>query len=147
MFYRGFFGPYRVGQLRHELDRLLTGLIESNSLREWAPPARSQPAANVWEKDEHWFVEMEVPGVKASDLEISVVNDELTVHIERRAPEVQDATYHRRERPYGTFTRVVRLPDLVDADQVHAELLDGVLAIRLPKAESAKPRKIQVHTT
>lgn len=146
MSYRGFFGPHRVGQLRHELDRLLSGLTDPNALRSWTAPGRNQPAVIVWEKDQQWFVEMEVPGVKSSDVEIAVMSDEVTVKIERRGPDTRDVAYHRRERPHGTFTRVVRLPDLVDSEAVQAQLRQGVLIITLPKAESAKPRKIDVRT-
>jgi HSP20 family protein len=55
-------------------------------------------------------------------------------------------TYHRRERPVGTFARAIRLPVDVDANKVDARLIDGVLTITLPKAENARPRRIQVQS-
>ena len=58
--------------------------------------------------------------------------------------EEEGVTYHRRERPTGTFTRVVQLPAEVDADRVQAELSDGVLRVTLPKVPAAKPRRIEV---
>jgi HSP20 family protein len=60
--------------------------------------------------------------------------------------EKEGVTFHRRERPSGSFVRVVQLPAEVDADRVEAELRNGVLTLTLPKAESARPRKISVKT-
>ena len=73
-----------------------------------------------------------------------MVGDELTLKGRREPEDGQQATYHRRERGTGSFTRVLTLPIEVDADKVEASLAQGVLTIRLPKAESAKARKIQV---
>ena len=108
---------------------------------------RSQPAVNVWEQHDALMVEMEVPGVKSDQLDISVAGGELSVKVNRPDVAQEGVTYHRRERPVGSFSRIVRLPVEVDADRVEADLRDGVLTITLPKAESAKPRKINVTGT
>ena len=79
-----------------------------------------------------------------SQVEISVVGNELSVKLDRPDLVEEGAAYHRRERPSGSFTRVLRLPLEVDPDRVEAELSDGVLTITLPRAESAKPRTIRV---
>jgi HSP20 family protein len=89
-------------------------------------------------------VELELPGVKSDELELSVVGDELSIKVERPEVEREGAMYHRRERSVGSFARVLRLPIPVNPDRVEAELRHGVLSITLPKAESARPRKIQV---
>jgi len=133
-------------QLRQEMDRLLTGLRDQLPDVAWAWPGRSQPAVNLWEEDDSLVAELEVPGVKSDQVDVSVVGAELSLKIERPERQPEGATYHRRERPAGTFTRVLRLPCEVDADRVEAELKDGVLTIRLPKAEAAKPRKIRIST-
>ena len=99
---------------------------------------------NVWEQDDAILVELEVPGVKKEHLDLSVVGKELSIRIERPDGEQEGVVYHRRERPVGNFSRVLPLPSEVDANRVSAELHDGVLTITLPKAESAKPRKITV---
>jgi len=133
-----------VLQLRNEMDRLLSGFVAPTLERSWPHGRRDQPAVNLWESDNSLLVEMEVPGLKTDQLDISIVGDELSVKIERAEVEQQGITHHRRERPVGAFTRVLRLPAEVDAQKVAAELHDGILTIFLPKAETAKPRKIEV---
>ncbi len=141
--YRNPWHPFH--QLRDEMDRLLTGFLGAPD--GGLPPIfRGQPAANVWEQGDALIVEMEVPGVKSEQLDISVAGGELSVKIERPESGPEGAIYHRRERPVGSFARAVRLPIEVDADKVQAQLHDGVLTITLPKAASAKPRKINVGT-
>jgi len=137
----------QLAQLRREMDRLIAGWVPDGLEWPWTGMLRSQPAVNVWETPESIFVELEVPGLKSDQLDISVVGDQLSVKIERPEPTEQDVTYHRRERPVGSFLRVVQLPAEVDANRVEAELQHGVLTIQLPKAEAAKPRKIQVTST
>jgi HSP20 family protein len=136
-----------LNQLRGEMDRLLTGFL--GAVPEGFVPSafRSQPAANVWEQGDALLVEMELPGVKNDQIDIAVAGDEMTVKIERPEIEREGVTFHRRERPVGSFTRVLRLPVEVDAGKVEAQLRDGVLTITLPKTEAAKPRKINVATT
>jgi HSP20 family protein len=130
-------------QLRREMNQLFSGFL-ANPERFWPIAGQGQPAVNVWDSTDAIHVEMEVPGVKSDQVEISVAGDELTVKIERPELKQGNVVYHRRERPVGSFARVLRLPTEVDADQVEAELRHGVLTIRLPKAEAARPRKIQV---
>ena len=141
----GYRNPqYPFHQLRHEMDRLLSGFFGPAAEGLLPPMFRGQPAANVWEQGDALQVEMEVPGVKSDQIDISVAGGELSVKIHRPEVAEEDVTYHRRERPTGAISRVLRLPVEVDADRVEAELHDGVLLITLPKAESAKPRKINV---
>jgi HSP20 family protein len=105
---------------------------------------RGFPAVNVWEDENNLFVEAEVPGLKAEDLDVTVVGDELTIKGERTEDGPAEGAFHRRERGVGSFTRIVRLTSEVDADRVQASLAEGVLLLTLPKAETAKPRKIKV---
>lgn len=135
---------YPFNQLRDEMDRLLTGFFGPTV--EGVLPAvfRNQPAANVWEQGDALQIEMELPGVKNDQVDISVAGGELSVKIDRPEIAQEGVTYHRRERAVGSFSRTLKLPLEVDANRVEAELRDGVLLITLPKAESAKPRKINV---
>jgi len=132
-------------QFRRDLDRLLTGFANEFSEAGWPWGVRGQPAVNVWEKPEAVMVEVEVPGVKGDQIDISVVGNELTIKVSRPESDPADTAYHRRERPAGAFTRVLRLPSEVAADKVEADLRDGVLTITLPKSESARPRKININ--
>jgi HSP20 family protein len=102
------------------------------------------PALNAWADDDNLHVEAEVPGLGLADLQISVLGDELCLSGERRDVVDEGTTYHRRERSVGAFRRVLQLPYAGDADKVDARLTDGVLTITLPKAESQRPRRIEV---
>jgi HSP20 family protein len=133
-----------IHQLRREMDRLLGGFVGNVGELAWPVTGRGRPAVNVWETGDALKLELELPGVGKDQIELSVVGDELSIKIERPDAEPQGATYHRRERGVGAFARVVRLPVEVDPDKVEAELRHGVLTITLPKAEAARPRKIQV---
>jgi HSP20 family protein len=135
---------YPFHQLRDGVDRLFTGVFGPTAETMLPPVFRSQPAVNVWERDEALVVEMEVPGVKSDQVDVSVVGGELSIKIERPQAEQPNVKFHRCERPVGSFTRVLRLPVEVDANRVEAELHDGVLSVTLPKADVAKPRKINV---
>jgi HSP20 family protein len=131
-------------QLRSEVDRLLTGFLGPAADGFLPGVFRGQPPVNVWEQDDALKVEMELPGVKNEQIEVSVAGDDLSIKVNRPDVDQDGVTYHRRERPVGSFSRVVHLPVPVNADRVEADLRDGVLTITLPKAESAKPRKINV---
>ena len=135
-----------VDQLRREMDRLFNGWLGHGVDTSLPPTSRGRPAVNLWETKEALHVELELPGVKSDELDISVAGGELTLAVQRPEVDEEDVTYHRRERGMGPFSRVIRLPLDVDAEQVEAELRHGVLTINLPKAESSRPRKIKVAT-
>jgi len=140
--YRSLRSPYDL--LRGEMDRLLTGFLGPAADGLLPPLVGNQPAVNCWETEDAVMVETEVPGLKKEQLELSVSGGELTMKIDRPDAAQEGIVYHRRERPVGAFSRVLPLPCEVDGSRVEAELHDGVLTITLPKAERAKPRKIEV---
>jgi HSP20 family protein len=106
------------------------------------------PPLNLWEDESNLYVEAELPGFHLDDLEMYVtVENQLSVKGERRQPEVKDGTWHRQERGYGSFSRVIELPSAVESDRVTAEFKDGVLTVTLPKKEEAKPRRIEVRAS
>ena len=127
-----------LGELARELDRLFGDFTPENLMSHGA-----QPALNLWEEENNLVAEAEVPGMKLEDLDISVAGNELTIKGERK-DETQDAVFHRRERRFSSFTRVLTLPTDVDADKVEATLRNGVLRIAMPKSETVLPRKIEV---
>ena len=137
---------YPMQQLRREMDRLWSSVVGDGVDPPWTGLVRGQPAVNVWETSEAVFAELEVPGLKSDQLDLSVVGDQLSIKVERPEAEQEGVTYHRRERPVGSFTRVLRLPSPVASDAVQAELKNGVLTIKLPKAEAVRPRKIEVQS-
>jgi len=132
-----------VAQLRSEVDRLMNDLAYP-AARRWVAAGTSFPALNVWEDGDTIFAEAEVPGLKPEDLDISVVGGDLTIRGQRNAADPASAVFHRRERGTGEFNRVLRLPVDVDPARVEATLNNGVLLVKLPKADSAKPKKIAV---
>jgi HSP20 family protein len=139
--------PFR--QLWDEVDRLsnawpVFGPLTRNGAAPWRRPF---PALNVWETEGELWAEAELPGMNESDVDVSVTGSELTVKGERSAQsEQKEATFHRQERVSGKFVRSIHLPVEIDVDKIEASLKDGVLKIRLPKAEAVKPRKINVKT-
>lgn len=91
---------------------------------------------------------MLVPGLKADDLNIQVLKDVLRIEGEykRSSPvdKLNESEYLLQELPHGSFKRTLRLPTVIDADLVEAKITDGVLTLKLPKAESARPKKINI---
>ena len=139
-------GFHPLVQLRDEMDRLVTDFFNPTAAAvqsRWAVP-RSFPPLNVWEDGETIFAEAEVPGLKSEDIDISVVGNDLTIRGRRGGEPREGVAYHRQERGVGEFQRLLRLPVEVDGSKVEATLTNGVLVIKLPKAEAAKPKKIRV---
>ena len=102
------------------------------------------PALNLWEDAERFVLEAELPGVKADGLDVSVVDDVLSIKGTRPVPASETGGFLRRERRSGGFVRTIGLPAGVNASGVEATLRDGLLTVTLPKAEAAKPRRIPV---
>jgi HSP20 family protein len=91
------------------------------------------------------MVSAEMPGVQPDDISIDVTGDALSISGERKPDKViQEVRYHRRERAYGSFSRTIQLPFMVDTHKVEASFKDGVLVISLPRAEADKPKKIAI---
>lgn len=108
-------------------------------------PASWDMAMDVSETEDGYTIRASVPGAKADDIEITYNNNTLTVRGETREEETREGEkYHLRERRYGSFSRSIMLPTRVNADQINADYQDGILTIHLPKAEEARPRRIEV---
>lgn len=105
----------------------------------------SWPLTDVAETDSEYLITAELPGVPLEDVKLEIENDVLMLTAVKRQPRAEEARgFHHLERRYGTFTRAFSLPKAVDRDQVQAVMKDGILSIRLPKAEQARPRQIPV---
>ena len=96
---------------------------------------------NVRKEDDAYILSALVPGLKAEDLNIQVLDDVVRIEGEYKADESE---YALRELPSGSFARTLRLPVAVEADSVEAKISEGILTLKLPKAESARPKRIQV---
>jgi HSP20 family protein len=130
-----------MDRFSREMNHVLNNIFDAAP---FVTGQRSFPAINVWEDGERLFAEAEVPGLSMEDMEIYVVGNELTIKGHRKTPEDGRRAFHRRERGTGEFSRVLTLPVEVNAEKVEATLKDGVLTVTMPKAESARPRKISI---
>lgn len=150
--------------LRDEMDRLWTSLTAAPPLHGWTRQTTGEPfpAVNIFETDEAILIEAELPGLEPNDLEVTAVDDELTLKGCRAeaadlatAPPAETAsapaaaepakrTWHRRERGVGGFERRLALPTAVDPQGVEARLSGGVLTVTCPKAAACRPHKVAV---
>jgi len=89
-------------------------------------------------------VRAEVPGVKPQDLQVDVEPRRLSIRGARPAEERRNGSYHRRERQCGSFSRIIQLPEDLDPTKATAQCRNGMLTVRIPKTEEAKPRRIDV---
>jgi len=118
-----------------------TAMSTGNGERTWAP------ALDVYETKDDIVLNFELPGVREKDVTLSITGDLLTLKGERAFDrDVKEDSYHQVERVFGKFERSVRLPMAVQPEKVRATYRDGVLEVRLPKAEEVKPREIKIDT-
>ena len=111
-------------------------------MRSWTP------AVDIYESEHDLVLKAELPGVDPKDVDVRVEDGSLFLKGERKfEKEVKEEAYHRVERSYGSFTRTFTLPSSVDAEKVSAEYKDGVLTLRMPKKEEAKPKTIKIQTS
>ena len=138
--------PFReFAQLQDRINRAFSdaygrndeGLMTSGS---WVPPV------DIYQNGDHEMVlKAELPDMTREDIDITVDNGTLTIRGEKKfSNEVKEDSFHRIERRYGTFSRSFSLPQTVDTSKVGAEYRNGVLTVRLPLREEAKPRQIKV---
>jgi HSP20 family protein len=139
--------PFRdLTVLRKQMDdlfnRSLTGLTngeEGESMSNWVP------AMDVLETEDKVVLRAELPGMTQEDVHLTVENNVLTLSGEKNfSHEESEGHYRRIESRYGSFYRSFTLPSTVDQEKIDANFRNGVLEIVLPKAEKAKPKKIEV---
>jgi HSP20 family protein len=137
--------PFRnVPDIQTEVNRLFDGFFgrpaaAGSTGRTWAPPV------DMYQTKDDVVLTLEVPGVSEKDVSVSITGDLLSVKGERRFEnEVKEHELLHVERAYGRFERLIQLPMPVQADRVKATYRDGVLEIRLPKAEEVKPKEIKI---
>jgi HSP20 family protein len=111
--------------------------------RRWAENRDQTIGINVREEDDSYVLSALVPGIKSDELNIQVLDDVVRIEGEYK---VDESKYLIRELPTGSFMRTLRLPAPIDAEHVEANITDGVLTLRLPKAESARPKQIKINS-
>lgn len=133
-----------LSDIQTEMNRLFDGFFGrpagfGGAERVWAP------VVDMHETKDELIVACELPGVKEKEVHVSITDDLLTIKGERtRREEVTDEHHHRLERWYGKFERSIPLPMPVESDKVKATYRDGVLQIKLPKAEVVKPKEVKI---
>jgi len=128
-----------LNRLNRMMDEALGGWNGGTLASAWTP------SCDVFEDKENLKIVLELPGVKQEDLRISLENQILTVHGEKKqVAEENSERWHRYERSYGSFERTFTLPSTVDADRIQATMEHGVLTLTLPKSEKSRPREIPV---
>lgn len=127
-----------LSSLREEMDSLLNRFAGT-------PAGTISPALDLTEADGGYQIRMDVPGMKAEDINIDVHGEVVTVTGERKEEkEEKGEKFHRIERAFGSFSRTVRLPFPVKEEKVEAQLKDGVLTLKLPKTDEAKAHRVKV---
>ena len=131
--------------LREEMGDLVTNFFGETG--DSGPMGRMLPSLDLSETDSAVEVRVDVPGIKAEDIDVQLTGNVLTVSGQRKEEkEEKGKTFHRVERRSGSFSRTVTLPSAVQDDKVDAQYRDGVLTISMHKTEEAKARKIKVKT-
>lgn len=135
--------PRRYDDFSRQMDRLLGNLWNRANFGFETGARAWYPATSLWEDEDGYHVEMDMPGVNRENLELTLEKETLRVAASRQLPE-EGRKYWHQERGHGRVERVIALPETVDSEHIDAELKDGVLTIHLTKRPEAQPRRIEV---
>jgi HSP20 family protein len=127
------------------LQRAMEGVMGNDWFGSRTSGTGAFPLVNVFHDGDDFVLVAELPGVKKEDLDIQVIGDTLRIQGQKAIAYEPGASVHRRERSAGQFDRTLTLPTEIDAAKVTADYRDGVLTLRLPRAESAKPRSVSIN--
>ena len=136
--------------MRDQMDRLMDELVSPvyrTTRSAWDGGIASFPV-DVYQTDKEYVVKATLPGVKADDLDVSIVGETLTIKATiQQDKDVKEESWLLKETQYSAFSRSITLPSEVQADKVDANLEGGILTLRIPKAEAILPKSIKVKTT
>ena len=149
---RGQTSPRHFREMENEMNRFM-----EETSRSWPYPLSWRrtpgemmawaPSMDIFEKGDSFILRLEMPGVKPEEVDISMTGDTLTIKGERKPPEdINEDEWQASEICYGPFARSITFPMMVDANKIEANFDNGILEVRLPKAEEAKPKQIKVQT-
>ena len=128
-----------LASLRFFEDAVTRLMSEPRTGRPWSPPV------DILETENDLVLKADLPDMKLEDIDVRVENQTLSIKGERRfEQEASEKGYHRIERSYGSFVRSFAVPNSVDTEKVSADYKNGVLTIKLPKKETAKPKQVKV---
>ena len=134
---------YRTGSMIDEMEAMARNMWDT-----WDPivfRTTITPGVDVYEEKDELVAKAEFPGVEKEDLEVHLDDGVLTIKAEKKTDETsEETTYYTRERYYGKYCRSITMPFKVDADKISARFENGVLEVRLPKAEEVKPKQIDI---
>jgi HSP20 family protein len=141
-----------VGTLRRAMDRLFDDVMltgrRGRTTGDGTPAAAWEPAVEMFETGDEVVVRAEMPNVDPSNVDVSVTGDTITIKgTVRHEQEKKDRNYYRRELRYGSYVRTLELPAEVKGGDAKATYKDGVLEVKIPKAERAKPTSVKVQVT
>lgn len=133
----------QFNRMRQQFDRVFG---DDSSTQRGLLGAGVFPQINLTEDADRFYLRAELPGVKSEDLDLQATGKNLTITGERKIETENDGVrYHRRERESGKFSRILTMPTEIEPDRIEAKMQDGVLTIRVPKAEAVKPRQITIN--
>jgi HSP20 family protein len=140
------FDPFRdLSVLQDRMNRLFNDAYNPRQSDDLMNRGTWTPAVDIYEVQGALVLKAELPDMRREDIDVSVENHTLTIRGERKLDnEIKQENFHRIERAYGSFVRSFSLPNTVDATKIVAEYKNGVLSVKLPVREEAKPRQIQI---
>jgi HSP20 family protein len=140
------FDPFRdLAVLQDRMNRLFNDAYQPRQSDDLMNRGTWSPAVDIYEVDGALVLKAELPDMRREDIDVSVENNTLTIRGERKLDhEIKQESFHRIERAYGSFARSFSLPNTVDPSKIGAEYKNGVLSVKLPVREEAKPRTINI---
>jgi len=141
------YNPYRRTGTRLGVDVVNQLLNQLDEVKEESFLSAFVPVVNTREGEYAYHIELDLPGIKKEDIEITTEDNVLTISGERKLKdEAKEEDYYRVESVYGKFSRSFTLPEKIDVENIHAESADGVLEVIIPKLkeEDTKPKKIEI---
>lgn len=143
------YDPFRdLRNLQDEVNRLFSSSFTRGGGDNEMMRGAWSPSVDIFENKDNIVLEAELPGMKADDVNISIENNVLTLHGERKFEKKDEGdNFHRVERSYGSFTRSFTLPPTVASENVDATFDNGILRLTMGKREEAKPRRIEIKAT
>ena len=143
------YDPFReLRALQDEVNRVFSGSFNRGGSESGMMRGAWNPSVDIFENKDQIVLEAELPGLKPEDVNISIENNVLTIHGERKFEKKDEGdNFHRVERSYGSFTRSFTLPPTVSSENVEAVFDNGILRLALAKREEAKPRRIEIKAT